>query len=271
VRFRELREMADPGHLESLKAASLRRNRECNKALKINRIRIRHTAYSRLDNKMPITNRGRPAMHAFSHVLYPVDFSPRCEATIPFVKEMVRRCRAKLTLLHVVEIPVDWYAAVTPSLHMPWDEFEAQYKLGRECLGGFACRYFADISREGPMETICERGEPGRAIVAQAENIGCDLVMIPTHGKGPFRSLFLRSVTARVLHHSECAIWTDAHIETGLSGQYLNIRKILCAVERGETAAGLTREAMSVAQEYGAEVELVHAVSDAAPKISRPF
>jgi nucleotide-binding universal stress UspA family protein len=202
-------------------------------------------------------------MNAFSHVLFPVDFSPRCEATIPFVKEMVRRCKAKLTLLHVVEIPVDWYAAVTPSLHMPWDEFETQYKLGRECLGGFACRYFGDISHEGPVETICERGDPGYAIVAQAESIASDLIMLPTHGKGPFRSLFLGSVTSRVLHKSECAVWTDAHLETGLSAEFLHIRKILCAVNHEENAVGLTRGALALAENYGAEVELVHAVVSA--------
>jgi nucleotide-binding universal stress UspA family protein len=199
-------------------------------------------------------------MNAFSHVLFPVDFSPRCEAAIPFVKEMVRRCCARLTLLHVVEIPVDWYAAVTPSLHMPWDEFETQYKLGRECLGGFACRYFGDISHERPVETICERGDPGYAIVAQAENTGSDLIMMPTHGKGPFRGIFLGSVTARVLHHAECAVWTDAHMETGLSAEYLHIRKILCAVDRKQHAVDLTRGALALAETYGAEVELVHAV-----------
>jgi nucleotide-binding universal stress UspA family protein len=199
-------------------------------------------------------------MNAFKSVLFPIDFSLRCEATIPFVKEMVRHCRAKLTLLHVVEIPVDWYAAVTPSLHMPWDEFGTQYKLGRECLGGFACRYFGDISHEGPLATICERGDPGYAIVAQAQSLGCDLIMMPTHGKGPFRTFFLGSVTARVLHHSECAIWTDAHIETGLSSEYLQIRKILCAVDSEQHAVDLTREAMALAEDYGAEVELVHAV-----------
>lgn len=204
-------------------------------------------------------------MNAFRSVLFPVDFSPRSEATIPFVKEMVRHCRAKLTLLHVVEIPVDWYAAVTPSLHMPWDEFEAQYKLGRECLGGFACRYFGDISHEGPVETVCERGDPGYAIVAQAQSQGCDLIMMPTHGKGAFRGLFLGSVTARVLHNSECAVWTDAHIETGLSSEYLEIRKILCAVNREKDAVALTREAVALAEDYGAEVELVHAVEAGEP------
>jgi nucleotide-binding universal stress UspA family protein len=200
-------------------------------------------------------------MNAFSHVLFPVDFSPRCEATIPFVQEMVRRCRAKLTLLHVVENPVNWYAAVTPSLHMPWDEFETQYKLGRECLEGFACRYFSQTAHLGAAEIICERGDPGYAIVAQAESTGCDLIMMPTHGKGPFRGLFLGSVTARVLHHSECAVWTDAHIETGLSAEYLHIRKILCAVNREEHAVDLTRGALVLAENYGAEVELVHALA----------
>jgi nucleotide-binding universal stress UspA family protein len=208
-------------------------------------------------------------MNAFRHVLFPVDFSLRCEATIPFVKEMVRHCRAKLTLLHVVEIPIDWYAAVTPSLHMPWDEFETQYRLGRECLGGFACSFFGDISHEGPVETICERGDPGYAIIAQAQSLGCDLIMMPTHGKGPFRSLFLGSVAARVLHHSECAVWTDAHLETGLSEEYLQVRKILCAVDREERAVALAKEAVAIAADYGAEVELVHAVVSGEPESVR--
>lgn len=198
-------------------------------------------------------------MNAFRHVLFPVDFSSRCEAAIPFVKEMVHRCRAKLTLLHVVEIPVDWYAAVTPSLHMPWDEFETKYRLGRECLDGFASRYFGDIARESGLQTICERGDPGYAIVAQCVSTGADLIMIPTHGKGAFRSLFLGSVTSRVLHHAECAVWTDAHLETGLSTEFLHIGKILCAVDRTKGAVGLVREAVELAQDYGADVELVYA------------
>ena len=207
-------------------------------------------------------------MNAFRHVLFPVDFSPRCEATIPFVKEMVRRCRAKLTLLHVVEIPVDWYAAVTPALHMPWDEFETQYKLGKECLASFAGQHFSDLHQETDINTVCERGDPGYAIVAQAESMAADLIMLPTHGTGPFRGLFLGSVAARVLHNSECAVWTDSHVETGLSAEYLHVRRILCAVHRQQHAIELTRGALALAQDYGAEVELVHAVTSDEPSLS---
>lgn len=210
-------------------------------------------------------------MNAFRHVLFPVDFSPRCEAAIPFVKEMVCRCRAKLTLLHVVEIPVDWYAAVTPSLHMPWDEFETKYRLGRECLTGFATRQFADVAKEVNLNLVCERGDPGYAIVAQSVSTGADLIMIPTHGKGAFRSLFLGSVASRVLHNAECAVWTDAHLETGLSPEYLHIAKILCAVDRTEGAVCLVRGAVELAQDYGADVELIYANEAAVPGTDNRF
>jgi nucleotide-binding universal stress UspA family protein len=60
-------------------------------------------------------------------------------------------------------------------------------------------------------------------------------------------------------------VWTDAHIETGLSAEYLHIRKILCAVNREDHAVALTKGALALAESYGAEVELVHAVVAAEP------
>jgi hypothetical protein len=60
-------------------------------------------------------------------------------------------------------------------------------------------------------------------------------------------------------------VWTDAHIETGLSAEFLHIRKILCAVNREEHAIDLTKSAVALAESYGAEVELVHAVGAAEP------
>ncbi|MGA8595805.1 MAG: universal stress protein [Bryobacteraceae bacterium] len=47
------------------------------------------------------------------------------------------------------------------------------------------------------------RGDPAAAIVkcAQAEQV--DLIMMPTHGYGPYRKFLLGSVTAKVLHDSD--------------------------------------------------------------------
>jgi len=39
----------------------------------------------------------------FRHILFPVDFSPRCYGAVPFVKAFAARYKAALTLVHVVE------------------------------------------------------------------------------------------------------------------------------------------------------------------------
>jgi hypothetical protein len=44
-----------------------------------------------------------------------------------------------------------------------------------------------------------------------AANHHVDLVMMPTHGVGTFRSFLVGSVTAKVLHDANCPVWTAAH------------------------------------------------------------
>lgn len=56
--------------------------------------------------------------------IFSTDFSPRCVGTIPYVKEMFRRCNAKLTVLHVAEIPLYWYGLMPPDGPEAWDSLE---------------------------------------------------------------------------------------------------------------------------------------------------
>ena len=50
-------------------------------------------------------------MAGFQRILFPVDFSPRAEATVPFVKEMASRGGSSITLLHALPLPVALGAA----------------------------------------------------------------------------------------------------------------------------------------------------------------
>jgi hypothetical protein len=56
-------------------------------------------------------------------------------------------------------------------------------------------------------------GDPAKVIVDYAADHRIDLIVMPTHGRGAFRSLLLGSVTAKVLHDSNCAVLTTAHAE----------------------------------------------------------
>ena len=40
-------------------------------------------------------------MPNIKHILFPVDFSDRCNTAVPFVEEMARRNGAKITLISV--------------------------------------------------------------------------------------------------------------------------------------------------------------------------
>ena len=47
---------------------------------------------------------------------------------------------------------------------------------------------------------------PPIRIVSYAREHTIDLIMMPTHGYGPFRSLLIGSVTAKVLHDIELPV-----------------------------------------------------------------
>ena len=70
--------------------------------------------------------------------------------------------------------------------------------------------------------------------------------MMPTRGYGPFRSLLLGSVTAKVLHDGACAVWTTAHTCDLASPAHSSVGSILCAVDLDPDAPELIRRAVEL-------------------------
>jgi nucleotide-binding universal stress UspA family protein len=93
-------------------------------------------------------------------------------------------------------------------------------------------------------------GDPAFEIVDYAGKNGVDLIMMPTHGYGKFRSMLLGSVAGKVLHDAECAVWTDTHSET--PSAHREIGNVLCAIEVGTESSGL----METVGLFGVKVEI---------------
>jgi nucleotide-binding universal stress UspA family protein len=183
---------------------------------------------------------------------------PRCSRTVPYVKEMVVGCKARLTLLHVVETPLYWYGTMPPAF--TWDSLEEIYGTGRQNLTNFACEHFSDLAKATGVETVCDRGDPGYAILAQAEKNGVDLIMMPTRGDGPFRSFLVGSANTRVLHRAECPVWTGAHVENESAPSHVRPGHIVCALDLEREASRVIRSAVALARTFSAKVCLVHCV-----------
>jgi nucleotide-binding universal stress UspA family protein len=88
--------------------------------------------------------------------------------------------------------------------------------------------------------------------------------MMPTRGSGKFRALLLGSVTAKVLHDAECAVWTAAHAEHTAVGRSA-VKSMLCAIDLVPESAALIRCAKELADKFSADLRLVHAAP--APEI----
>jgi nucleotide-binding universal stress UspA family protein len=191
----------------------------------------------------------------FTNILYPVDFSERCRTVAPFVNAEVKRGSAALTLVNFVEIPPVWYGTVEAPM-VPDVNVGNMIEEAGQRLMQFAKDFFPGV----PAKVVVEEGDPGSSIVEMARESGFDLIMMPTRGRGRFRAALLGSVTAKVLHDSQCAVWTAAHAETPECSASPEWRNLVCAVDSTPDALRLIRFAGEVASSCGAGVHLVHAL-----------
>src|SRR5580692_5393075 len=154
-------------------------------------------------------------MLTIKHILFPVDFSERTCGAAPFVGAMASRFGAHVTLMGVAP-PIPFGGMVDPSGLVVMDLDELRSDL-QDRLDGVLVKEFAHLS----VQRIAELGDPAQVITQFAHSEGVDLIMMPTHGYGPFRRLLLGSVTAKVLHDAQCPVWTGAHMEKPPMHQHL--------------------------------------------------
>ena len=189
-------------------------------------------------------------MPVFHRVLFPVDMSEACTATAPFVEALVRRFAADLTLLHVMDLS---------PLISGWDNYasaidtEPFRRTWRDTFSQFLVDRFEGIT----VRRVLREGDPAQEVIAYAESSNADLIMMPTHGYGLFRSLLLGSVTAKVLHAASCPVWTGAHIEE-TPAHLAEVKNVLCALDFNDQAIALMQSAAKVAQTFSAKLWLLH-------------
>jgi len=198
-------------------------------------------------------------MITFKRILFPVDFSAQSQAVAPFVREMAKCFGAEIVALHVVEIPKSWrMSAEAPAESMLLDLGRIQADANA-ALDGFLTQELSGAGAS-PRFTL---GDPAREIVECAQQQHVDLIMMPTHGYGPFRALLLGSVTAKVLHDVHCPVWTGIHQERMSSHSPDRWKRVLCAIDADERGESVLRWAWQFAQQQNLDLQLVHAVAGA--------
>ncbi len=200
-------------------------------------------------------------MPSLSKILLPVDFSERSISAAHCAHPLARHFNAELILFHVL-----------PPLEYQYGPAELGGALLSDLYANRSTLVAGDLDRflDGELTGIrvtrvARDGDPAQQIVAYAHEQAVDLIIMPTHGYGPFRRFILGSNTAKVLHDADCPVWTGIHMEGAPARHAGELNRILCAVDLGPQSAKTLAWAGWLQKEFAAELTLVH-VMPAAPR-----
>lgn len=177
---------------------------------------------------------------------------------------LARRFHAEIILLHVVPRLDYPYGALETGHEITVEDLHMQaVQLGQKDLDQVLPPEFDGIA----VTRLLLRGDPAQEIVESARDRNVDLIVMSTHGHGALYRLLLGSVTAKVLHETQCPVWTAAHIEAAPPGVF-SIRRVLCSVDLTPHNRHTLTQAAEMAAAVDAELTLVHITSSV--EISSP-
>jgi nucleotide-binding universal stress UspA family protein len=183
-------------------------------------------------------------MIGFERILFPVAFTPQCRIAAPYVASYARQFNAEVVLLHVETLPVEPYV------------WEPQTGRLTELLNQFMVDKFTGLN----VKRTVKSGDAAHEIVRYVVNEKADLIMMPTHGRGPFRRFVLGSVAAKVLHDAPCPVWTSAHLDTERLRTPESPSNVVCAVDLDDVGVHTLRYAGNFARRIGSKLAVAHAV-----------
>jgi nucleotide-binding universal stress UspA family protein len=132
-------------------------------------------------------------------ILFATDLSENSAYAFYYAIHMAKRDEAKIVILHAVE-PL-------PPMLISFEDFvykvaQDRIKTVKEGLQKFSQKVDARIgtsSVEFVSNILVRMGDPVEEILKAADEEGCDVIVLGTHGKGFLEQTFLGSVSSSVL------------------------------------------------------------------------
>jgi nucleotide-binding universal stress UspA family protein len=136
----------------------------------------------------------------FKHILIPTDGSDLSRKAVLYGVQLAKETGAKVTSITVTD---PYRAPAMDAVMIPVDPGEYE-----EAARGLSERAMEQVKMAGEaagvlVETVSEiHDQPFRAIIDAAHALGCDLIVMASHGRRGISALLLGSETAKVLTHS---------------------------------------------------------------------
>jgi len=198
-------------------------------------------------------------------ILCPIDFSEFSLRAYRYALSIAEHYRSKVVAQHIVELwryPSAGFAA-SASLY---DEFcQAVLENGKEKLQEFVKNH---TEGEIQPELVVHHGRAPDSILSFAEAQKADVIVMGTHGHRGYDRLMLGSVTERVMRTASCPVLAvcqpprDSTTTGKEQSQAHRLYRILYCTDFSENSDPALNYAMSAAEEYDAELTLLHVLEE---------
>ncbi len=203
-------------------------------------------------------------MLKIERILCPVDFSEFSMKAYDYANSLARYYEAKLLLEHVIS-PVGatypYYvlpdaAVATIYFDLTADaEKRLQELVKKRASSGFQ------------PELVVHKGFVPETILTFAKEQAVNLIVMGTHGRRGWDRLMMGSVTESVLRKARCpvlAVRKPAHdfVDPKQADDVIHLRKILFCTDFSENSSAALEYALSLAQEYRAELTVLHVLEE---------
>jgi nucleotide-binding universal stress UspA family protein len=185
-------------------------------------------------------------------ILVPTDFSAGSTRALTLARTLGRQFAAELHVLHVRQIPDD------PSQGDDLlDEVEKLLRSGDSRTAGLLDQLLQDEDAVRVEAHIERRVSVPSAIVEMVSGLGCDLVVMGTHGRKGLQHLLMGSVAEKVMRLSPVPVLTVRDSTKLCDPEGV---RILVAHDFSEHSLEAVRYAADWARSLRAEVTLLHSV-----------
>ena len=199
------------------------------------------------------------AMKNNGNILFATDFSESARPVQRYAFDFAKRTGATLHIIHVV----DEMRFTAVGLY----GFGGFVSDGVEVAKEFARTDLAEVIRvaianDVPTEPHLALGTPGSKICTMAEELGCSLIIVGTHGRSGFSKLFFGSTCEQVLRLSRVPVLTVRQHEDLKPDKVPVVppKRILCPCDLTDLSRQALPLAASACKDFGASLILMHVV-----------
>jgi len=144
-----------------------------------------------------------------ARILVPVDFSECSGAAFTYACDLARKLDAKVTLLHVWDVPFLWPSVGDTMVTVPTEEPMTVAQLVKKRATEEIARFLNDNAPRGVDVTArLEMGDPVRVVCDYAQKSNHDLVVMGTHGRTGLSRVLAGSVAENIVRHCSVPVLT---------------------------------------------------------------